>query len=64
MKKAMDLKKGNKIKVGGEILLIEDIEISEVGKHGTRKVRIQTKKNNGEKIILIRPSDYPIKIAD
>ena len=64
MKKAIDLKVGNKIKVGGEVLFIEDIEVSDAGKHGTKKVRIKARKNNEETIVLIRPSDYPIKTVE
>ncbi len=61
-KKAKELKKGDKIKIGGKIFTIEDIEISEIGKQGTRKVRILAKSAESEKIIIIRPEDYPFEI--
>lgn len=59
MKKAKDLKQGNTIIVGGEKLIINSVEISDIGKQGTQKVRIEAKKANGEGVIVIRPSDYP-----
>lgn len=62
MKKALELKKGDKIKVGSETLVIETIEISDISKQGTKKCRIVASKSNGEKIIIIRPADYPFII--
>lgn len=61
-KKAKELKKGDKILIGGEEIVLEEVEISEIGKQGTRKVRFVGKKKNGEKIIIIRPEDYPIDL--
>lgn len=58
-KKASDLKKGDKFPVGPETLVIESIEVSDIGKQGTKKCRIVALKSNGEKVIIIRPSDYP-----
>lgn len=63
MKKAIDLKIGNKVKIGGEVLTVDNIEISDIGKQGTRKVRMEASKSNGEKVILIRPADYPVNIV-
>ena len=62
MKKAIDLKIGDKIKVGGERLSVESVEVSDVGKQGTRKVRIQARKSNNEEVIIIRPADYPVNV--
>lgn len=62
-KKASELKKSDKIILGGETLIVERVEISDIGKQGTKKVRIETKKSNGEKVIIIRPADYPINIS-
>lgn len=60
MKKiAKDLKKGDVIILGGEQLIIEITEISDIGKQGTKKCRIEAKKNDGERVVIIRPSDYP-----
>jgi len=58
-KLAKDIKKGDKLNIVGELLTIESVEISDIGKQGTKKVRIEAKKSNGEKIVLIRPADYP-----
>ncbi len=60
MKKAKELKKKDKFLVGGEELEVDELEMSEIGKQGTRKIRIVAKKKNGEKIVIIRPEDYPI----
>lgn len=62
-KKAEQLKKGDKLSLGGEILLIETIEFSDIGKQGIKKCRIVASKKNGEKIIIIRPSNYPLEVA-
>jgi len=58
-KKAEELKKGNKVIIGGEELIIQEIELSDVGKQGVKKCRLVLSKGNGEKIVLIRPSNYP-----
>jgi len=60
-KKAKDLKKGESITIGGNKAVIEEIEISDIGKQGTKKVRLVAKTNAGEKITLIRPEDYPFE---
>lgn len=57
---AKDIKVGDKLILGGEVLSVETVEISDVGKQGTKKVRIEGKKQDGEKAVIIRPSDYPI----
>ena len=58
-KKAEDLKKGDKISIGPEILSIESIELSDVGKQGVKKCRIIALRSSGEKVVLVRPSNYP-----
>lgn len=60
-KQAKDLKKGEKINIAGKSLLINEIEISDIGKQGKRKVRIVASDEKGEKIVLIRPEDYPFE---
>lgn len=60
MKKiSKDLKKGDIIILSGKEFIIENIEFSEIGKQGTRKCRIEAKTKEGEKIVIIRPEDYP-----
>ena len=61
MKKlARDLKKGDRIRIAEQNGIVEGIEISDMGKQGKRKVRISALTDRKEKIILIRPEDYPI----
>mgnify|MGYP001563392810 CR=1 FL=1 len=61
MKKSSDLKKGDKILIGTDILVVDSIETSDIGKQGVKKVRIVASKSSGEKIVIIRPADYPFK---
>ncbi|MEK6827417.1 MAG: hypothetical protein AABX99_02955 [Nanoarchaeota archaeon] len=62
MKKlANQLKKGDKIILASQEYSIEELEISDIGKHGMRKVRIVAVSPKQEKIILIRPEDYPFE---
>ncbi len=58
-KQAKDLKRGDEINIAGQVKIVEEIEISDIGKHGKRKVRIVASSSKGEKIVLIRPEDYP-----
>lgn len=62
-KKVGNLKKGDKIKIAGEVCLIEEIEHSDIGKQGTKKTRMVLRKGNGDSFIVIRPEDYPIEIV-
>ena len=57
-KPAKDLIKGEKIILAGQECIVEDLEISDIGKHGKRKVRIEAKTENSERIVLIRPEDF------
>ena len=61
-KQAKDLKKGDRIKIADNLCEIEDIEISDIGKHGKRKVRLVALTSSGEKIVIIRPEDYSFEI--
>lgn len=61
-KNAKDLKKGDKIMVAGQKCIIENIEFSEIGKQGTRKCRLELKTEKGEKLVIIRPEDYPFEV--
>lgn len=60
-KTAKEIRKGDKLVLGGEELEVEEVEISDIGKQGTKKVRIVAKKNSGEKVVIIRPEDYPLE---
>lgn len=57
-KQAKEVSKGDKIIIADQECLVEGIEISDIGKHGKRKVRIEAKTAKGEKIVIIRPEDY------
>ncbi len=59
--KAMDVKEGDVISIGGEKLNVETIEKSDIGKQGTEKCRIVALRSDGERIVLIRPANYPIE---
>ena len=68
-KKAQDLKRGDKIKIAGKTATVEEIEISEVAgkatmkeKQGKRKCRIVAKTEAGERIVIIRPDEYPFDV--
>lgn len=61
-KKAKDLRKGDEIKIAGEGFIVEEIEFSDIGKQGTKKCRIVAKRQNGEKIVIVRPEDYPFLV--
>ena len=61
-KKAEELKKGDRFVIGSEILSVENIELSDVGKQGVKKCRIVVRKITGEKIVIVRPSNYPFEI--
>lgn len=60
-KPAKELKKGDKIKIADNICEIQDLEISDIGKQGKRKVRFVVLTSSGEKIVVIRPEDYPFE---
>ena len=62
-KQAKELKKSDKIIIGSETLVIETNELSDIGKQGVQKCRIVALKSNKEKIVIIRPSDYPFNTA-
>lgn len=62
-KTAKEIKKGDKLKLAGKILLVEEIELSDISKQGTKKCRILAKSDTGEKITLIRPEDYPLEVV-
>ena len=64
MKKlAKDLKKGDRIMIAGQQCVIETIEFSDIGKQGKRKCRLEVRTPNNEKLVIIRPEDYPFDSA-
>ncbi len=63
-KQAKDIQKGEKILVSGQECNVNDIELSEIGKHGKRKCRLDLTTQRGEKIVIIRPEDYPVDTVE
>lgn len=61
-KKANQIKKGDTIKVAGKSFSVVSVEMSDIGKQGTKKVRLECKDAAGEKLVLVRPEDYPIEV--
>ncbi len=61
-KQAEELKKGDKIKIAGKIFAVLSTELSEIGKQGKRKVRIEAATDSGERLVIIRPEDYPFEV--
>lgn len=61
-KKADALKPGDKIQIAQESITVKTVEISDIGKQGTKKVRVEATKSSGESVVLIRPADYPFDI--
>lgn len=62
-KQAKELKKGDKINIAGQIGIVQETELSEIGKHGKRKVRIIVLTPQSERITIIRPEDYPFNCS-
>ena len=61
-KPARDLKKGDRVLVADQQCLVELVELSDIGKQGKRKVRIVVMTPKSEKLVLVRPEDYPFSI--
>lgn len=61
-KKASTLKKGDKVTIMGKEGVVEEIEISDSGKQGVKKCRLVINFNN-EKVVFVRPEDYPFEVA-
>jgi translation elongation factor P/translation initiation factor 5A len=62
-KQAKDLKKGEKIILANQSCEIISFELSDIGKQGKRKVRIEVSTPKNEKIVIIRPEDYLFETA-
>lgn len=60
-KKASELKKGDKIKILNKEWIVNNVEISDIGKQGSKKCRLELS-SNSEKLAIIRPSDYPFEV--
>lgn len=57
-KKASELKKGDQVMLDGSLSKIISIEVSDLGKHGTKKCRIVAQDaSSGEMKVVIKPAD-------
>lgn len=61
-KQAKDLKNGDKINIADQQCIIQSIELSDIGKQGKRKCRIEVLTPKSEKLVIIRPDDYPFDV--
>lgn len=61
-KQAKDIKKGDTIILAGKNCKVLEIELSDIGKHGKSKVRLELSTPENEKLVIIRPENYPVEI--
>ncbi len=61
-KKASEIKVGDTLVLGGEKLKVIAVEVSDISKQGTKKCRIEAQRVSQEKIVVIRPADYPLEV--
>ena len=61
-KKASHLVKGDIVIISEQKCTVDKVEVSDVGKQGTKKVRFEAIDPKGERIILVRPENYPIQV--
>jgi len=59
-KKSSELKKGDKIKILSKEWVVDSVEISDIGKQGSKKCRLELS-SGSEKLAIIRPADYPFE---
>jgi len=62
-KQAKEIKKGDKVVIGGESLIVTVVEHSDIGKQGIKKSRIEAQKSNGDKVVIVRPENYPMECS-
>lgn len=63
-KKASQLNKGDRVQVAEQKCTIESTELSDIGKQGKRKVRLVVLTERGEKLVIVRPEDYPFDVLN
>lgn len=59
-KKAKDIKKDDNVIIAGKKCKVLNVEVSDIGKQGKRKVRLELLTPENERLVIIRPEDYPI----
>ncbi len=63
-KKASELKKGDKAMIDGQLCEIISVELSALGKHGTKKCRIIAAAPSQETKVVVKPADVLIEIQE
>jgi len=58
-KQAKEIKPGDKINIAGQICRALSTELSDIGKQGKRKCRMELLTDKNERIVIVRPEDYP-----
>ena len=61
-KTAKELNKGDKINMAGKTFTVQNVELSEISKQGSKKCRLELISSEGEKLVIIRPEDYPFNV--
>ena len=62
VRKVSELKPGNYIWYNNRVYRILNIETSKTGKHGSAKARIEAMSFDGDKIVIIKPTQDPIDV--
>jgi len=62
VKKVIDLKPGNYIWHNGKVYKVVSVETSKTGKHGSAKARVEAISFDGDKIVIIKPTQDPIEV--
>ncbi|HIP90660.1 MAG TPA: translation initiation factor IF-5A [Candidatus Nanopusillus sp.] len=62
IKKVIDLKPGNYIWYNGKVYKVINVETSKTGKHGSAKARIEAISFDGNKVVIIKPTQDPIEV--
>ena len=62
VKKVIDLKPGNYIWHNGKVYKVVSVETSKTGKHGSAKARVEAISFDGDKVVIIKPTQDPIEV--
>ena len=62
-KKARDIKKGDTILLAGKKGIVQEVEMSDISKQGSKKCRLVVRLESGESATIIRPEEYPFDVV-
>ena len=62
VKKVVELRPGNYIWHNGKVYRVASIETSKTGKHGSAKARVEAISFDGDKVVIIKPTQDPIEV--